>query len=320
MQAKNFTFNERISKSVWLDRNQSNFDCLILGSSRTTLIDVRDIPKYRCFNYSVGGGSLADSLHLARFAGQKITSLTTVFVSVDDFNWIRSSALDLSKPSPFSLDIQAKLSPFKYYFGLSALGMSVRTLLDSPPTPRYYARDFSIQVRADAPRLADGKPREALAVPHLSDAQIKKNVSVVSDAIEGIRAIFPRCRLVGFVPFTFKGIITANLDEIGVDRYMEAQSLIASSFDDFYDFSIVSNVTTDPSSTYDGSHFFPNVNAVLIRQMVLQEESDISMRINTGTRLMPDFFSRYRARLTGMPVQLVPPVSQDDRAMRPYKR
>jgi hypothetical protein len=168
--------------------------------------------------------------------------------------------------------------------------------------------------------LADGKPREALAVPHLSDAQIRKNVSAVSDAIQGIRAIFPRCRLVGFVPFTSKGIITANLDQIGVDRYMEAQFLIASSFDDFYDFSIVSVVTTDPSATYDGSHFFPKLNAVLIRQMVFQEESDISVRINTATRQMPDFLSRYRARLTGLPGQLVPPVSQDGRAMRRYKR
>lgn len=303
LQAKNFTFNERISKSVWLDRNKPNFNCLILGSSRTTLIDVRSIPKLKCFNYSVGGGSLADSLQLAKFAAQKITGLTTVFVSVDDFNWISSTALDVNKPSPFSQDIQAKLSPFKHYFGLSALGMSVRTLLDSSPTPRYYAGDFSIQVRADAPRRADGIPRDTLAVPNLNDAQIMKNVTAVSEAIEGIRAVFPRSRVVGFVPFTSRATIAANVDKIGVDRYIEAQLLIASSFDDFYDFSIVSEVTTDPRATYDGSHFFPHVNALLIRQMVLQEESGLSVRISPATHVTHDFLSQYRERLTGLPGQ-----------------
>ncbi len=304
LQAKNFTFNERISKSVWLDRNHPNFDCLILGSSRATLIDTRDIPNSHCFNYSVGGGTLADSLHLARFAGQKIDGLTTVFVSVDDFNWIRPSALNLKNPSRFSQDIQSKLSPFSHYLGLSALGMSVRTLLDSSPTPRYYARDFSIQVRADAPTLADGMPRYALAIPQLSDVQIKKNISAVSEAIQGIRVVFPRCRLVGFVPFTSTEIIAANLDKVGVNRYMEAQISLAAGFDDFYDFSIISSVTTDPSTTYDGGHFFPNINARLMRQMVLQEESGISVRINAAARLMPEFLNRYQARLTRQPGQL----------------
>ena len=123
---------------------------------------------------------MADSLHLARFAGHKIDGLTTVFVSVDDFNWIRPSALDLKNPIRFSQDIQTKLSPSKYYFGLSALVMSVRTFLDSSPTPRYYGRDFSIQVRADASTLADGMSRDALAVPQLSDVQIKKNIKNLS--------------------------------------------------------------------------------------------------------------------------------------------
>ncbi len=304
LQAKNFTFNERISKSVWLDRHQPDFDCLIMGSSRATLIDTRDIPNSRCFNYSVGGGTLADSLHLAKFAGQKIDGLTTVFVSVDDFNWIRGSALDPNNPIRFSQDIQTKLSPSKYYFGLSALVMSVRTFLDSSPTPRYYGRDFSIQVRADAPTMADGVPRDALAVLKLSDVQIKKNISAVSEAIQGIRAVFPRCRLVGFVPFTSTEIIAANLDKVGVERYMEAQISIAAAFDDFYDFSIISSVTTDPNATYDGGHYFPKANALLMRQMVLQEESDISVRINAAARLMPEFLNRYQARLTRQPGQL----------------
>ena len=303
LQARNFTYNERISKSVWLDRHHPTLDCLILGSSRASLIDTRDIPNSRCFNYSVGGGTLADSLHLARFAGQKIDGLTTVFVAVEDFNWIRPSALDLKNPSRFSQGIHAKLSPFSHYFGLSALWMSVRTLLDSSPSPRYYGRDFSIQVRAGTPAMADGVPRNVLPVLQLSEAQIKKNISAVSEAIQGIRAVFPRCRLVGFVPFTSKEIIAANLDRVGVDRYMEAQISLAAGFDDFYDFSIISNVTTDLDAAYDGDHYFPKTNALLMKQMVLQEESEISVRINASTRLMPDFLNRYRAKLTRLPGQ-----------------
>jgi hypothetical protein len=76
-----------------------------------------------------------------------------------------------------------------------------------------------------------------------------------------LRAQFPGARLVGYVP-PVSAYYVANLHVAGTLRsYLDAMQAVSRLFDEFYDFSVPSGVTRDPANTYDGSHYYPAINA-----------------------------------------------------------
>jgi len=57
----NFAFNERIAKLNQLMPRMQDYDCLIVGSSRTTLLPERRFSGHHCFNLAFSGGRITSS-------------------------------------------------------------------------------------------------------------------------------------------------------------------------------------------------------------------------------------------------------------------
>jgi hypothetical protein len=76
-----------------------------------------------------------------------------------------------------------------------------------------------------------------------------------------LREQFPRARLLGYVP-PVSAYYIANLQVAGtLGGYLDVMSALGGVFDEFYDFSVPSSITSDPANTYDGSHYYPAINA-----------------------------------------------------------
>jgi hypothetical protein len=120
-------FDERLSKAnQYLKRRSSHpYNCIIFGSSRTTLLNeslLRD--PFRCFNFSFSGGRIQEFLAHAKWLKNRGLNPDYVILGIDDFNFVQSSKeLNISGFIKQSSDPP---SIFYSYYSLDALDMSFR--------------------------------------------------------------------------------------------------------------------------------------------------------------------------------------------------
>src|SRR5271170_3701841 len=78
----NYPFNERLAKlNRFLPRMQ-DYDCIIFGSSRATLLPQNKIEGYHCFNMAFSDGQAGEYLLYARYLRQRGFAPRIVIVDV----------------------------------------------------------------------------------------------------------------------------------------------------------------------------------------------------------------------------------------------
>ena len=89
----NFAFNERLTKTNQFLKKLHDYDCLIFGSSRTTVLNESLIENYRCFNYSFSAGRIGEFNAFASYAEEIGAAPRLILIGVDDFNFVEDANL-----------------------------------------------------------------------------------------------------------------------------------------------------------------------------------------------------------------------------------
>src|SRR5438046_10547431 len=58
----NYPFNERLSKLIYFLPRMQNYDCVIFGTSRATLLAEHKIEGYHCYNMAFAAGQRSEYL------------------------------------------------------------------------------------------------------------------------------------------------------------------------------------------------------------------------------------------------------------------
>jgi hypothetical protein len=274
-------WNERVAKTnQLLQQPPDHWNCLILGTSRTTLFDDTSFQPDRCFNYAFSGAKAEELVTYATYAQQKGIQPDTVYVEIepDELNRKRH-------PKDFP-PVSDPLPLYKaYFFSGNSLWLSIKTLLRAYEFARLYDRNFHVQ-------LADYAPQYQ---PQLLKDHEKPRRCDLSRLrfYEALRDIFPEARFVGFVApvsgwYVFNESYSAGLMRCqlaGIHR-------LSSIFDIVYDFAVPSSLTTRTDNTYDGNHYYP---AVLDRLAeVLQQPSAHSDSSTAGLVVSDYTLAGYR--------------------------
>ena len=247
----NFPFNERLAKINRLLPRLEQFDCLILGSSTSALLPEAEIPDHRCYNMGFSAGVVSELLLYARYLRARDFSPKLLIVGVDEFNF---EGPTIAPDVPDFINSGEDPPAFwRSYLSLDALDFSYRTLRFDYPHRRLFDREWRSHIiprrrpfRAPSKLAAQTTPPEF----HAERAELY---------IE-LRKIFPEARAIGFVAPTAAWTI-AQLELDGrLDAYLEALHRAASAYDAFIDFSIPSEITVSTTNTFDGLHYFDEVN------------------------------------------------------------
>jgi hypothetical protein len=247
---RNFAFDERTARAARFASEDKDYDCYIFGASRVSLMNENRFVGRRCFMFSFAAATPRELVAFAEYAKTfEKREPSLVIVGLDDFDFIDQA--DTFDVPTFVAD--KKLPSFRdFYLSARVATWSIKTLLDQSPLERYYDTDLTGQVRTGARSFQ----AQHLTLPpgqhwHFSDT----NVGVYA----AFRRIFPNARLVSYVtPIAANRVLAYRRDGILPD-YLRAIVDTAKHFDETYDFSIPSAVTTNPTLTYDGSHFYPVV-------------------------------------------------------------
>ncbi|ARN74093.1 hypothetical protein BST96_08135 [Oceanicoccus sagamiensis] len=255
---QNFAFNERLSKPNRYIKTSDNYDCLILGSSRATLLNESLIEGYNCYNFAFSGGKTEEYLAYSKWLNNRGASPRRIIIAIDDRDFT-------IVPGPINIPdfIQANSAPpvfWKNYLTLGSLNMSRRLLANISPLPRYYDDEFYCRIFDTAPVY---KPE----LEDRSQVVLKENIAELYRELKGI---FKNSEFIAYITpvSTWK---VASRTERESKHYFQSAYAISTLFNPLYDFSIPSDRTSKTDNTYDGDHYSVELN------------NEISTVLNNGT-------------------------------------
>jgi len=245
--AQNYVHNERLAKINHYLNNPVQYDCIIFGSSRTTLLDESRIRNRRCFNFSFSGGLLREYVYFAKYIDKYGTRPELVIVAIDSFSFYRDRDPLLGLPE-FILSLEPPPNMIKTYLSLDTLVFSIRTLLRNSPYPRYYDSDLRGSVLPGTPAFQEP---ECLAVNPEVDEFDPGDLK----HLRMLREMWPDTRFVGYVPPISAWDISVLYYDGTLTSYLDIMYKTAHILDSIYDFSIPSLITVNPNNSYDGEHY-----------------------------------------------------------------
>ena len=256
---RNFPFNERISKLTFIQDRAQNYDCLILGSSRVTLLDPQRIKGYTCFNLAIAAGRAPEALALARYVKPRMPDLKLVIVGVAEANFWT----DTFKPviPDFVTRNEAPPSFWSQYSTMSTTLFSVRTLLVLKPSKRYYDKQLSCHT---TPGLGSFDPVKDKTARLLD---IDYDPGRAESWYQPIKSLFPDQRVIGYAPPRTAWFSTRMWLNGTLENYLDGIKRVASHYGEFYEFSIPGGDNNDPTKTHNGSHFYGETNAKVADHM-----------------------------------------------------
>ena len=257
---RNFPFNERVSRLNLLLQDPAGYDCLIFGSSRVGLFDQTKIEDHRCFNITFSSGSVVEFVDYASYLADLGVRPELVIVGVDDYNYLSQLKQPPAIPS-FVRRHEAPPGILASYLSLAAARLSLRTLLQQSDESRYYDDSFVGRILESAPQFT---PPDKLEKADHPETFVPRR----AELYRRLRESFPEATFWGYVPPTSAWDVAEERYVTGnMGRYLEAVSATAAFFDRFYDFSAPCPMTRRTDNSYDGSHYFPWVNAVIAERL-----------------------------------------------------
>jgi len=264
---RNIGFNERVSKLNRLLANPDAYDCIIFGSSRTTLLNEPYFKESNCFNLAVSLGMVGEFVVFAEYLRDRGIRPGIVYIGVDGFNFLTA---DVTATVPDY--VREGGDPphwLRNYLTLDALQFSIRGLLGKSPTPRYYTADFTVDIepgrRVYRPEAEILRPEAERSLPaarmyhpeHL--ALYQRLIDIYADS--DVRLYVPPISLWRVDNFYRRGEIDGYLAGIHAVGQLDRPLL---------DFSMPSSLTIDPTRTFDGSHYDLDANRMIARSLETQ--------------------------------------------------
>ena len=272
LTGKNFPFNERITKTNLFLRTkeQANYDCIILGSSRVTALKASEFTDKTCFNYAFKGGEINDFVNYANFLQEEGVDPEIVYVGVDGLNFVEKERTEQRLTTVKNLQTKSFVEA---YLSADVLLFSAMTMLGLSPDPaNYYDRNF--------------EPADFDNPPAYNPEFYKPNSPQRCDpsyieTFKSLKEFFPNAKFVGYVPpRSAWSMIDDTYGRGLMDCYLTAFYQISQSYDAMYDFSIPSEVTKNPAYTHDGSHYSVATNNRIAKILQGQPTESFGVRID----------------------------------------
>ena len=265
----NYPFNERLATIIRFLPQLADYDCVIFGTSRASLLPEEKIEGYRCYNLSTSDGQASEYLLYAKYLRARGYTPRLLIVDVKRAEFVGpEQAVEVPD---FIRSGGAPPSIWASYLSLDALDFSIRTLRGDAPHHRYYDADFRAQLEVRSKRHRYDPKGPIKPQPPPFDVHAERAAAYVE-----LRRQFSEARAIGYIPLESAWRIAAFSETGQLDAYLAAIAQVAAAYDEFLDFSIPSALTESKEGTYDGSHYMRAVNARVLAGL-MANHSDLAV-------------------------------------------
>ncbi|HZK44068.1 MAG TPA: hypothetical protein VFC73_07240 [Syntrophomonadaceae bacterium] len=263
-------FNERQQKTNYITFNEFDYDTLILGSSRITYIDQNDFKGHKAYNYSVSNMLLDEYHDYIEYAKKMRGSEFEHIIIGLDF-----MATNKNIPREFEM-------PSYYIDNTSQFAYRYKTLI-STDTLDYSRQNYEAAQNGEPVNFAYDRSNIKTLLPVSAEERTKKiqatidkyrqdiysnyEYAEVKEILGQVKASNPNTN---FIIFTTP--VNHNLYKLmeEMDLSTHYQQLLIDTVEVFgqvYDFNYPNPITTDDSSYYDASHFYPEIGTLIANKV-----------------------------------------------------
>jgi hypothetical protein len=267
----NFAFNERLAGIIRFLPRLADYDCVIFGTSRSSLLPDEKIEGYRCYNLSISDGNAPEYVLYAKYLRERGYAPRLIIVDVKRAEFI--GAQQAVEVPDFIRSGASPPSIFTSYLSLDALDFSIRTLQGDAQHHRYYDADFGAQLEKRSKKHYYNPTGAIKPTEPPTDIHPERAEQYIA-----LRQKFPMARAIGFVPPESAWRMASFSMTDGFGEYLDAVAHIASAYDVFLDFSIPTKLTQskNPNDTYDGIHYSRAVNGQVLAAL-LADKTDLAL-------------------------------------------
>lgn len=270
--AKQKGFNERQQKTNYIYFNDNlEFDSVLLGSSRSAIINRHEFDKMKVYNYSVASLKPYEYKYYIDFSKKVHTKeLKNIIIGIDFFGTKKPAYKDTKVAK---IDIDNTLSfayRYKMLFSKSSFMQSIENLkIAMFGRDRYYDRD-----NIDYPIIISQVKRTSRYKKHLKKHLIVltgDNYTYDDNYINYIKELKNENKTTKFIIFTSP--ITASLlvsivrDINRVDDYERWLREVISVFGEIHHFQTINSITTKIENYSDDDHYYDYIGKLVANKL-----------------------------------------------------
>ncbi len=251
--------NQRFIKMRYLINNPGKYDSFIFGSSRAGNIPNETIKSGNFYNMTISQGIPSEHLYNLKMLLRNKVKIKTIMVGLEDFSYKLESRSDNGEliTTPYS---DSFIDNLKYYIKYT-FKLPKRDVLEPyisqkqeefPVFYDIYASGRPIHTEID--EYIDTHKSEHIADKKFRNPSVHKT-NYMNQTLKDIREIVDICKensikCIMFINPIYKSTYLAN----NPAQFMEFKKRLVN-ITDFYDFSGINSITSDPFNYYETSHF-----------------------------------------------------------------
>ena len=286
-------FDERQQKTNYLAFRDVDFDTVMLGNSRVTYMDPRDVPG-RAFNYATSSMKPYEFLPYLRFAARRSASpLNTIILGMSFVDTNANSRLSFDSPEEYIARATSWGFRYKSLLNVELLRHSVASIRRELRGNYHdsYVREgreiVSKQMKLPVPEaLRRSEIEENLAVyrarAYGKDYEYLDNRQVYTE----LKNAFPSSRFLVFSTPVSAHLLNLLVEQGLFDDYTRWVADLVEVFGEVWNFMYYNEITTDDTNYKDAHHYTPQIGGKILQKMY--GKSDENRHHDFGVRVIPD--------------------------------
>lgn len=263
--------NERIIKSAFLNKNKKTYDSVLIGSSRSSYIDVSKSKTNKMFNYSVSGISIDEYLPYLRHYQATQSNPKIIILSLDFHGTNQNFDNSVNQADVFS----KSNSKFKQYVEYIKVKTAHQSLNMLKPNRKefgdFYTRDMIKKRKDQETGLTDAIISGTLdyyKVYCLSDYSYRNDYK---HKLSEIRDAFPDAKIIVLICPVHESLMSLTLELAGQEAYNQWLEQIDQVFGAHYEFN-QSEIVNNRSNFFDSAHIYPYVGDQIFSSLLAKNE------------------------------------------------
>lgn len=262
--------NERNIKSVYLANNTNAYDGVLIGSSRSSYIDVSNTPYYKIFNYSVSGIGIEEYLPYLLFFKKTQGTPKLIILSLD-FHTTNKNCEPFPPPTKVISYAENKFKHFFDYMKVKVAHLSLKILnFERKYFNDYYTRNLVKGRVNQRTSLDDNIIKDTIDYYRRN---VFRNYIYREDYVKilwKLKEAFPNSKIIVLICPIHNSLTRGTFNLVNPLFYQKWNQDIKNIFRKFYDFNNDQSIVKNKNFFFDPSHFYPFIGDKIIS--VLENE------------------------------------------------
>ena len=269
-------YNEREQKTNLLYFGKNDYNAILMGSSRSSFINVNKSKKYNLFNYSIA------SLHIKEYKGyidiaNKINpnSTQTIILGLDFFSYLKDSKI-AKLPKEFYSD------RFKTLLSYDSLRKAKKNIkIKNDTKERVYTYDYSVYTTKREPTETKKNMPDKIENFTKRFYSSQGHYEEYTNILYKMKSSYPKSTFIVFTTPITKDLFIKLKEHNLYEEYENWIKDLTFVFGEVHHFMYLNEITNNSyENFYDGHHAYPNIATLILNQIENKNNKDFGMIIN----------------------------------------